>query len=73
MTNISISKNNLSISKINKAISHYKKAINIIEESNRNEKSKELINLINADIQNLEMAKSKIIAINEQIKKAINE
>ncbi len=73
MSNISISNNNQAIKHINDVISNYEDAISAITSTNDNDRTREIVSLINQNITNLKDIKSKIYNINSRITSEMNK
>ena len=69
----SINKNNKAIDNINSAISEFEKAYNIIKTENDNENSRVILELINSEIEDLKLAKSRISSVNNSISYALKK
>ena len=67
----SISKNEKAIEMLNKAISEHERASNIIQSENDNESTRRIIDSINSNISDLELAKAKIQQVNTSISEAL--
>ncbi len=72
MSKISINYNKEAIKYINEAIEKYEDAISTIKKTNDNEKTDEIIRLINGNITGLIELKKKISGINDQIENKMN-
>lgn len=73
MSSGSIGKNNQALEYINGAISSYKQAVNTIEKTNNSSQIKNIISMINRDIDELGKIKVKINNINAQIRSAMSD
>ena len=72
MSKISINYNKEAIKYINEAIEKYEDAISTIKKTNDNEKTDEIIRLINGNITGLIELKKRISGINDQIENKMN-
>ena len=73
MTKISINDNNQAIKFINDVISNYEEAISTITSTNDNDRTREIVSLINQNTTNLKDTRSKIYNMNSRITSEMNK